>query len=210
MTTSATGNNAHSKESGFTLIELITVIAIVLFLAGLMLGAGSYIIKRSACKAASAQIMAISKSLERYAADHRSYPAPVANVSLFPPDASDTERAYTFSGLALSAISSQYSDGGLSYYEAKIEEIDVNIDNELTDSDKFSNEYILLDVWGYPLYYNVVKRTITYSGSSIDVYFGQFNVNGCDLASRGPDHVPNNGSWGAPGTSAGDDIRNWD
>ncbi len=207
--TSATGKNR--LDSGFTLIELMTVVLIIIFLAGLLLGAGTYVVKRSAIKSAEAQIIAISRALDQYSADHRSYPRPTLNVSLFPPDATTEEKNQLCPGLALSAISSQYSSGKFEYYTATINELDVNSDNVLDASDQFSGEYMLLDVWGYPLYYYTVARTINIGGITYTAYFGSVNVNGCDLGSRGPDHIPNSagadGVWGA--TITGDDIANW-
>lgn len=203
---SAVGSTKGS--AGFTLIELMTVVLIIVFLAGLMLGAGSYLVKRSAIKSAEAQIMSISRALDRYAADHRSYPQPLSSVSLFPPDASDTERGVLCPGLALSAISSQYSDVQLDYYTATISELDVNSDNQLDDDDKYTGEFVLLDVWGYPLYYYVEARTISVSGTSYSLYFGKNNKNGCDLGSRGPNHIADSGSlW--VGSVLVDDLCNW-
>ena len=104
--TSATGKKR--LDSGFTLIELMTVVLIIIFLAGLLLGAGTYVVKRSAIKSAEAQIIAISRALDQYSADHRSYPCPTPNVPLFPPDATTDEKNQLCPGLSRSAIFSNY------------------------------------------------------------------------------------------------------
>jgi len=211
-TTSATGSG-RSPEAGFTLIELMTVVLIIIFLAGLVLGAGAYMVRRSAVKAQESQILALERALGRYAADHRTYPAPLASVDLFPPDSEQEERDKPSYGLAVSALSSRYSDSGdLDYYSPAISELDVNSDGKLDDGDKFNGEFVFLDVWGYPLYYYVEEKTVGAAGVSYTARFGRWNKNGCDLGSRGPDHLPDawesGGTWGRD-AGKNDDVVNW-
>lgn len=59
---------------GFTLLELIIVVAIIMILAGLMLSTASYIQKKGASSRAEAEIAALTVALENYRADHGDYP----------------------------------------------------------------------------------------------------------------------------------------
>ncbi|GAB4151762.1 MAG: hypothetical protein Kow00107_02420 [Planctomycetota bacterium] len=196
------------KQGGFTLIELLTVVAIILLLAGMTIGAGRYMIVRSTIKAAEAQLMAIEKALEAYALDKRTYPRPQASVVLHPEDY-DPEEFQPLYGLKLSSISSQYSEGSLSYYKASLAELDVNGDNQLTEEDKFENEYYILDPWGLPIYFFTEERQINVAGTTFSAWYGRLNPNGCDLASRGPDGLAESESGGIMEGKGGDDIVNW-
>ena len=83
---------------------------------------------------------------------------------------------------------------------------------KLDDGDKFNGEFVLLDVWGYPLYYYVEEKTVGAAGVSYTARFGRWNKNGCDLGSRGPDHLPDawesGGTWGRD-AGKNDDVVNW-
>jgi len=59
--------------SGFTIIELIVVIGIILVLAGLILATSSYVHSKGARSRAEAEIAAISAALENYKADNGVY-----------------------------------------------------------------------------------------------------------------------------------------
>ncbi|MFA4987549.1 MAG: prepilin-type N-terminal cleavage/methylation domain-containing protein [Candidatus Brocadiia bacterium] len=202
-TTSETGN-------GFTLIELMAVVAIILLLAALLVGAGHGIIARSGSKAAQAQILALTGALEKYKADHRGYPPADASVALFPPDA-DTETNVSIYSLPLALLSSQYDSGSVDYYTCSLAEVDVNSDGKVNDTDRYNGKLYILDPWGFPVYYYTLGRSITVGGSSVTLYFGANNKNGFDLGSRGPNHLVDmsvsSGIWGID--HPGDDIVNW-
>ena len=59
---------------GFTLVELLTVMAIIMILAGLVLGTSGYVQKKGARARAEAEIAALSAALESYKADNGIYP----------------------------------------------------------------------------------------------------------------------------------------
>jgi prepilin-type N-terminal cleavage/methylation domain-containing protein len=59
---------------GFTIIELLIVMAIILVLAGLILATSSYVHKKGQRSRAEAEIAAISAALENYKADNGVYP----------------------------------------------------------------------------------------------------------------------------------------
>lgn len=64
----------ENRLAAFTLVELLTVIAIIAILAGLLLAAGSGIMKKAARSRASAEIQAMSTALEAYKTDNGIYP----------------------------------------------------------------------------------------------------------------------------------------
>ena len=70
---SCAGRKRHSP--GFTLIELIVVIAIIVILAGLVLTSVGYVQKNAARSRAGAEIAAMSAALESYRADNGVYPS---------------------------------------------------------------------------------------------------------------------------------------
>ena len=64
--------------SGFTLIELMTVITIIILLAGLVVGGMGFVSDRQAKEKARVQIALLSKALEEYKLDNGTYP-PTSN-----------------------------------------------------------------------------------------------------------------------------------
>ena len=62
------------KLRGFTIIELLVVISIIIILAGLILSTVGYVQKKGARARAEAEIAAISAALESYKADNGIYP----------------------------------------------------------------------------------------------------------------------------------------
>ena len=64
---------AYSR-SAFTIIELLIVMAIIIVLAGLILGTSGYVQKKGARSRAEAEIAAMSAALESYKADNGVYP----------------------------------------------------------------------------------------------------------------------------------------
>ncbi len=67
------------RPGAFTLIELLTVIAIIVILASLILSTAGYIQKKGARARAEAEIAAMSAALESYKADNGDYPTGTAN-----------------------------------------------------------------------------------------------------------------------------------
>jgi general secretion pathway protein G len=71
-------SSSHSSVlppvGGFTLVELLVVIAIIVILAGLILSAAGFVQKKGARDRTTAEIAALSASLESYKADNGDYP----------------------------------------------------------------------------------------------------------------------------------------
>lgn len=62
------------RHAGFSLIELVVVVAIIVVLAGLTLGAFNFINQKNARAKATVQVKLIEDALEKYNADNKSYP----------------------------------------------------------------------------------------------------------------------------------------
>lgn len=69
------GHVGRRAGSGFTIIELIVVIGIILVLAGLILATSGYVHNKGARSRAEAEMAAISAALENYKADNGGYAA---------------------------------------------------------------------------------------------------------------------------------------
>src|ERR1041385_505217 len=62
------------RRRGFTIVEVLVVMAIILVLAGLVLATSSYVHNKGARSRAEAEIAAMSAALENYKADNGVYP----------------------------------------------------------------------------------------------------------------------------------------
>jgi len=62
------------RSFGFTLVELLTVVAIIIVLMGLTLGVSGYVRNKGAESRAQAEIAALEGALERYRIDFGGYP----------------------------------------------------------------------------------------------------------------------------------------
>jgi prepilin-type N-terminal cleavage/methylation domain-containing protein len=63
-----------NRRSGFTLIEMLTVIAVILLLSGLLLSVNSGVQTKAARSRAEGEIAAMSAACENYKADNGAYP----------------------------------------------------------------------------------------------------------------------------------------
>ena len=68
-------HSSFSAGSGFTLIELIVIVTIIVILAGLVLSTVGYVQKKAARSRAETEIAALSSACENYKADNGIYPA---------------------------------------------------------------------------------------------------------------------------------------
>ncbi len=63
-----------SSVNGFTLVELLTVVAIIIVLMGLTLGVSGFVREKGARNRAQAEIAAMEAALEQYRIDNGGYP----------------------------------------------------------------------------------------------------------------------------------------
>jgi prepilin-type N-terminal cleavage/methylation domain-containing protein len=113
---------------GFTLIEVVMVIAIILILAGLVLAVSGFVQEKGKRSRAEAEIAAISAALESYKADNGIYPRdPTPNT------ATDKLDARTM-GDPVTTNTVNYKAAGLVLYRALSG--DRNLDRTISDADK--------------------------------------------------------------------------
>jgi general secretion pathway protein G len=94
-------SNPRQGRSGFTLIELMAVITIIVILAGLVVGGMSFVSERQAKEKAKVQIALISKALEEYKLDFGAYPPTTNRSGTFTTAAGTTTSSILFDYLYL-------------------------------------------------------------------------------------------------------------
>ena len=100
-----------ARVGGFTIIELLIVMAIIIVLAGLIIGTSGYVQKKGARSRAEAEIAAMSAALENYKADNGIYPRDSATDALDPRTPTDPGD-YQSASLALyEALSGRNANG---------------------------------------------------------------------------------------------------
>src|SRR5207248_10097832 len=104
----ATANLSHTIEKmsilrsrGFTIIELLVVISIIIILAGLILSTVGYVQKKGARSRAEAEIAAISAALENYKADNGIYPTDATTTETLDPAVTINMTYYALASLYL-------------------------------------------------------------------------------------------------------------
>lgn len=127
------------NRKGFTLVELLTVMAVIAILAGLVLSTAGYVQKKAASSRAESEIQALSAACEGYKTDNGIYPrGPSAGMTIggipIPKNATDsldprtsgTPSGYVAAGLYLytqlsgdTTGAGQVASGVKSYMEFK-------------------------------------------------------------------------------------------
>ena len=211
---------ARLKHSiGFTLVELLAVMVVILLLAGIMIGVAGYVQKKMAIATTTGQIIAMKMALESYKADVGYYPPTTPIHFSNMGGAESTNNAILYRAL--------FVQGKMRLSKFPTTQVRVNVLTGLTN---------IFDVFGTLFnYYNSPTTTNglfnnnyvphggpdSYIGSATG---GQVNPLAYDLLSCGPDCVTfvdtkcklgswNDGPWIHPGvtnkTSTLDDITSW-
>jgi general secretion pathway protein G len=142
------------NDDGFTVAELLIVMAIIAMLAGLVLSTAGYVRKKSARARAEAEIAAISTALENYKADNGAYPRDSATDNL---DASATNLSdYQAASLKLYEYLSGDSDDNRTP-EAKV--YFAFKPNQLSPVDQAQPVNALRDPFGNPYAYSTMKAS---------------------------------------------------
>src|SRR5438552_4901744 len=122
----------HKRHyTGFTLIELVVVVGLILILTGLVLSTVGYARKKGARARAETEIAAMAAALESYKADNASYPRdPTANTAT---DALDARTMID----PVNANATLYKTASLVLYRALSG--DRNLDRSVTAADEHFN-----------------------------------------------------------------------
>ncbi len=134
-------NHVSSHHAGFTLVELLTVMAIIAILVGLVLGTAGYVQKAAARKRTATEIKAFETALESYKADNGIYPAPTgsANQALYQALTGDGSDKLVTNGVASNG---RFATEGKAYFTPK--------------KDQYSpTAYTLIDPFGKAYNYRV-------------------------------------------------------
>ena len=134
-----------ASTGGFTLVEMVTVITIILILSGLVIGTAGYIQKKGATSRAEAEIAAISAALESYKADNGIYPisTDVTASKTVASTATNAGAAILYRELAGDTNGDGTADAGVkTYMEFKPAMLNTNTTRRLIDP--YGNNYVYL------------------------------------------------------------------
>jgi len=221
-----------ASRLGFTLVEMLAVVMVILLLAGLMIGVAGYVQKNMAITTTKAQIAALSAALESYKADWGHYPATtIARIS------SSGFWESTNNWIMYRALSG--ANGGKQYLRFSTSQLRVSIASGGGSNGGLTN---IVDAWGMPYNYYCSPSTVfalvnnkyiltNYPAANTSINDnngysagGQVNGGSFDLFSYGPDHATfvatnlaygswNDGPWINTGfktnSAANDDITNF-
>lgn len=147
------------QRSAFTILELLTVMSIILVLAGLILATSGYVAKKGARSRTEVEIAAISAALENYKADYGVYPT-TSNTDSLKPNSENDPANYVNAGKDLYIqISGDLdgdpttSDGGRNYMSSALNP------NMLGPNPPGPNTYIK-DPFGNCYGYSTVKASV--------------------------------------------------
>lgn len=139
------------EATGFTLLELMTVMAIIAVLAGLVLKGAGYAQNKAARDRAAAEIAAISVALESYKADNGEYPSVdpkdsgnKAPQNLKSVNSTTAPSTYVASSTVLFRSISNKDTAPKIYFEAKPDILSTGTGNITADThfvDPFGNPY---------------------------------------------------------------------
>jgi prepilin-type N-terminal cleavage/methylation domain-containing protein len=99
-----------SPISAFTLLEMLTVLAIIVIIAGLVLAVGGYVQKKGALSRAAGEIAMLESACESYKSDNGSYPRDTSTNSV-------TDLMYPKQYFSPTINSTQYTASSLFLYK---------------------------------------------------------------------------------------------
>jgi len=222
-----------ARLGGFTLVELLTVMAVIAILAGLILSISGFAQKKGALARAQAEIQALSSACESYKADNGTYPhQPLAVSGSIPlnaaiPSDSNSVDPRTQVGSAAGS-GTPYMQASLELYEALtgdltcsgtggaagtknyIPDIKPDVLGRTTPTTMVSSANpvtYLSDPFGNSYGYSTIAGTLAASGSAVTMgYNPTFDL----WSTGGTLNNPNVGSTaGQPGDPQLQWVKNW-
>jgi prepilin-type N-terminal cleavage/methylation domain-containing protein len=100
------------RTSGFTLIEMITVIAVIVILVGLVVALNPLVAKKGPAARADIEILTLSSACETYKADNGGYPQDAVTSMLDPRTSLNPSSYYQACSVLYSALSGMTNVGG--------------------------------------------------------------------------------------------------
>ena len=153
------GSLGTARTWGFTVVEILVVMTIILVLAGLVLATSSYVHNKGARSRAEAEIAAMSAALENYKADNGVYPVDVsvdARMSLDP-------NAYATASLNLYKAISGDADNDANRSAEKTSYFAFK-PNQLAPSDQSQKVTFIKDPFGNSYGYSTIYQTNSTKG----------------------------------------------
>lgn len=205
-------NKIHKKKpslKGFTLLELLVVIVIMMFLAGITLPIVSSIQTNAKKGVTSAQISQLGLALKQFESDFGFFPpdtykttdtiVSVGGIDIPPDDDLDTASKCLvfFLGSKFTFSSSSFNDIYGPYIEFKRAQLDEDV-GKTFGTDTYINIEGVNGTTKVYQYKDPFKSYYSYDSSS-----PTNNISSFDIYSHGPDTTDNFG------TSTSDDITNW-
>ena len=181
------------RYNGFTLIELIVVVGIIIVLAGLVLSTVGYARKKGAQARAETEIAAMSAACESYKADNGVYPQQASSTDMLDARLSGSPSTYQTASLYLYEQLSGDSSGnrnptGKSYMTFK--------PNMLFPADQTQNVQYLQDPFGNSYGYSTIQAATQNTTKGYNPTFDLWTT--CTLTSSPPSAADQN-QW----------IKNW-
>ena len=188
---------AKSGLSGFSLIEILVVIGIIVVLASITIGGLSYYDQKTKYSRTEILIASIERALEEYRADHGYYPQNVGTTSY-------TEQVYValYGDGALTrnpstgVVTITTAPNGTANNTTYLDTLNPNFKGKKLNVET-SSPYCIVDAWGNRLRYRHNKPAGQMANPSQDY----------DLASLGPNGLGDFNSSNEPAKA--DDIKNW-
>jgi type II secretory pathway pseudopilin PulG len=186
-------NGCGRRYNGFTLIELIVVVGIIIVLTGLVLSTAGYARKKSARARAETEIAAISAACENYKADNGVYPQQASSTDVLDARLSGNPSTYQTASLYLyeqlsGDISGTRNPTGKSYMIFK--------PNMLFPADQTQNVQYLQDPFGNSYGYSTIQAATQNTTKGYNPTFDLWTT--CTLTSSPPSAADQN-QW----------IKNW-
>ncbi len=181
--------------AGFTILELLVVISIILVLAGLVLATSAYVWKKGARSRTEAEIAAISAGLESYKADNGIYPTTSATDSLKAnAEGNPSSSKYVDAGKDLYIRISGDSDGNPTTADTAKNYMASLKPNMLSPAPPGPNTYIK-DPFGNCYGYSTVKALAPTGSDGYNPTFDLWSTSGTST----PNNPPDQSEW----------IKNW-
>ncbi len=180
------------RVASFTLIEMLTVIAIIAILAALTLAAGSAVMNKASRSRASSEVQAMSTALEGYKTDNGIYPS--TSTLTFPTNAYAANDPTTVGGLyqQSSEILFLNLSGQTNLADQPVAGVKVYMSfkrNQVGDS---ANGSYVKDPWSYSYGYSASTNTANppYNGVG---FFDLWSTGGLKGGASGPE--TNTAAW---------------
>jgi len=188
--------NSLLRSQGFTLLELLAVVILLVILVGMTIPIAVYVNRKVAITQTQADIKTLELAIERYKVDNGAYPTSSMMRAYFGGGQTMiTNRALAIINSAM--LYNQLSNSSKVYIQIKASQL---ASNKVVSGFVTNYYWTIVDHWNTPLNYVCTRPPVPITARMVPTAgTGQVNVATFDLWSYGPDFV--NGT--------ADDVTNW-